>query len=124
MGEGSNDPASKDLLPPDIPTLVQRCLKVEQDRSLSDNSMKELRRYLSEFPSYCQGKNIYFAYELRCPTRPYRRALPRNWRPTPRTSPGKRHTDRRGCSSGLAVCGRGWPVRSETAAERCIVEIV
>ena len=45
MGEGSNDPASKDLLPPDIPTLVQRCLKVEQDRSLSDNSMKEPRRY-------------------------------------------------------------------------------
>jgi site-specific recombinase XerD len=43
---------------------VQRCLKVEQDRSFSDNSMKELRRYLSEFSSYCQGKNIYFADEL------------------------------------------------------------
>jgi len=26
--------------------------------------MKELRRYLSEFSSYCQGKNIYFADEL------------------------------------------------------------
>jgi len=26
-----------------------RCLKVEQDRSLSDNSMKELRRYPDEF---------------------------------------------------------------------------
>ena len=64
MGEDSNDLASKDLLPPDIPTLVQRCLKVEQDRSLSDNSMKELRRYPDEFSSYCQGKNIYFADEL------------------------------------------------------------
>jgi hypothetical protein len=37
LGEGYNDPSSKDLFPPDIPTLVQRCLKVEQDRSLFES---------------------------------------------------------------------------------------
>ena len=64
MRENPNDPASKDLPLPEIPALVHRCLKAEQDRNLSDNSMRGLRRYLSEFSSYCQGKNIYFADEL------------------------------------------------------------
>jgi hypothetical protein len=49
MRENPNDPASKDLPQPEIPTLVHRCLKVEQDRNLSDNSMRGLRQYLSEF---------------------------------------------------------------------------
>ena len=64
MREDSNYTDSHYLPPPDIPTLVQCCLKVEQDQNLSDNSMKGLRRYLSKFSSYCQGKNIYFADEL------------------------------------------------------------
>jgi len=39
MRENPNDPASKNLPLPDIPTLVHRCLKAEEDRNLSDNSM-------------------------------------------------------------------------------------
>ncbi len=64
MRENSNDPAPKDLPLPDIPTLIHRCMKVEEDRNLSDNSMKELRRYLNEFLAYCQSQGISSAEEL------------------------------------------------------------
>ncbi len=64
MRENPNDPASKNLPLPDIPTLVHSCLKAEKDRNLSDNSMKELRRYLNEFSAYCQSQGISSAEEL------------------------------------------------------------
>ena len=64
MRENHNDPASEDLPLPDIPTLTHRCLKAEEDRNLSDNSMKELRRYLNEFSAYCQSQGISSAEEL------------------------------------------------------------
>jgi len=64
MRENPNDPASKNLPLPDIPTLIHRCLKAEEDRNLSDNSIKELRRYLNEFSAYCQSQGISSAEEL------------------------------------------------------------
>jgi len=64
MRENPNDPAPKDLPLPDIPILVHRCLKAEEDRNLSDNSMKELRRYLNEFLAYCQSQGISSTEEL------------------------------------------------------------
>ena len=64
MRENPNDPASKNLPLPDIPTLVHSCLKAEKDRNLSDNSMKELRRYLNEFSAYCQSQGISSTEEL------------------------------------------------------------
>ena len=48
----------------DIPTLVHRCLKAEEDRRLSDNSIKELRRYLNEFSAYCRAQDISSAEKL------------------------------------------------------------
>jgi site-specific recombinase XerD len=64
LRENPNDPASKNLPLPDIPTLIHRCLKAEKDRNLSDNSRKELRRYLNEFSAYCQSQGISSAEEL------------------------------------------------------------
>ena len=37
----------EDLLKDDIDSLIKHCLKVEQDRKLSVNSIKELKRYSS-----------------------------------------------------------------------------
>ena len=42
----------------DIDCLIQRYLKVEQDRKLSVNSLKELKRYLMKFSKYCKVKDI------------------------------------------------------------------
>ena len=42
----------------DIDCLIQRCLKVEQDRKLSVNSIKELKRYLMELCKHCKVKGI------------------------------------------------------------------
>jgi len=43
---------------PTILTLVQNCLKAEERRSLSVNSLKELRRYLKEFTTYCLKQEL------------------------------------------------------------------
>jgi site-specific recombinase XerD len=48
----------------DIPTLVELCLKGEQDRNLSANSLKELRRYLKEFADHCQVESVRSAEEI------------------------------------------------------------
>ena len=48
----------------DIDCLIQRCLKAEQDRKLSANSIKELKRYLMEFGKYCKVKDISFPTQL------------------------------------------------------------
>jgi hypothetical protein len=37
-------------------SLIQQCLKTGQDRNLSENSIKELKRYLMEFGKYCKQK--------------------------------------------------------------------
>jgi len=42
----------------DIDCLIKHCLKVEQDRKLSVNSIKELKRYLMEFGKYCKVNGI------------------------------------------------------------------
>lgn len=55
---------SQDVSQYSIGTLAQRCLKAEEDRSLSANSLKELRRYLKEFVTYCQEQTIASANEL------------------------------------------------------------
>ncbi len=43
---------------PTIYTSVQHCLEAEASRSLSVNSLKELRRYLNEFTTYCQEQKL------------------------------------------------------------------
>ena len=43
---------------PSILTLVQHCLEAEESRSLSANSIKELRRYLKEFTTYCREQEL------------------------------------------------------------------
>jgi len=48
----------------DIPSLVQLCLKTEQDSGLAENSMKELKRYLNEFTKYCDIHDIQSVNEL------------------------------------------------------------
>ena len=48
----------EDLLKNDIDSLIKHCLKVEQDRKLSVNSIKELKRYLMEFGKYCKVNGI------------------------------------------------------------------
>ncbi len=45
-------------------SLIQQCLKAEQDRNLSKNSIKELKRYLMEFGKYCTTKNICLLSDL------------------------------------------------------------
>ena len=55
---------SETLSPPEIPVLMQRCLKAEEDRNMSRNSMKELYRYLSEFSDFCQDRGIESVVEL------------------------------------------------------------
>jgi len=42
----------EDLLKNDINSLIKYCLKVEQDRKLFVNFIKELKRYLMEFGNY------------------------------------------------------------------------
>ncbi len=54
----------EDLPPDDIPTLVRLCLKSEHDRNLSENSLKELRRYLREFADHCQAESLHSGAEL------------------------------------------------------------
>lgn len=48
----------ENLLKNDIDFLIKYCLKVEQDRKLSVNSIKELKRYLMEFGKYCKVNSI------------------------------------------------------------------
>ncbi len=48
----------------DFDSLIKGCLKIEQDRNLSTNSIKELKRYLTEFIRYCKTKNIYSSDDL------------------------------------------------------------
>jgi site-specific recombinase XerD len=48
----------------DIPTLVRQCLDGERDRHLSEKSLKELRRYLTEFADRCRAESIRSALEL------------------------------------------------------------
>jgi len=43
---------------PTILTLVRHCLEAEESRSLSANSLKELRRYLNEFTTYCLKQEL------------------------------------------------------------------
>jgi len=43
---------------PTILTQVQNCLEAEESRSLSANSLKELRRYLKEFTTYCRKQEL------------------------------------------------------------------
>lgn len=43
---------------PAILTLVQHCLEAEESRSLSVNSLKELRRYLKDFTTYCRKQEL------------------------------------------------------------------
>jgi integrase/recombinase XerD len=47
-----------------IPTLVRQCLEGERDRHLSEKSLKELRRYLTEFADHCRAESIGSASEL------------------------------------------------------------
>ena len=55
----------EDMLKNDIDPLIKYCLKVEQDRKLSVNSIKELKQYLMEFCKYCKVKGISFPAQLR-----------------------------------------------------------
>ncbi len=48
----------EDLLKNDIDSLIKHYLKVEQDRKLSVNSIKKLKRYLTEFGKYCKVNGI------------------------------------------------------------------
>ena len=48
----------------DLDSLIKCCLKVEQGRNLSTHSIKELKKYLTEFIRYCKTKNIYRSSEL------------------------------------------------------------
>jgi site-specific recombinase XerD len=48
----------------DIPTLVRLCLESERDRNLSERSLRELRRYLTEFQDHCQAELVCSAPEL------------------------------------------------------------
>ena len=48
----------------DIPSLVQLCLKTEQDSGLAENSLKELKSYLVEFTYHCKSRNIHSVKEL------------------------------------------------------------
>lgn len=49
----------------DFDSLIQRCLKFEQDRNLSPNSIKELKRYLLGFNQYCQSNGICSPKDLK-----------------------------------------------------------
>jgi len=48
----------------DIPTLVRLCLEGERDRGLSEKSLKELRRYLTEFADHCRLESVGSASDL------------------------------------------------------------
>ncbi len=48
----------------DLDSLIKGCLKIDQDRNLSTNSIKELKRYLTEFIRYCKTQNIYSSSDL------------------------------------------------------------
>jgi len=48
----------------DIPALVQLCLSGERDRHLSERSLRELRRYLTEFKDHCRAESVRSASEL------------------------------------------------------------
>lgn len=48
----------------DIPRLVRLCLEGERDRHLSEKSLKELRRYLTEFADHCRAESVGSASEL------------------------------------------------------------
>ena len=48
----------------DISTLVRQCLEGERDRHLSERSLRELRRYLTEFADHCRAESICSASEL------------------------------------------------------------
>jgi len=58
MTANSIAPVSCEMARPTIHTLVQQCLKAEEHRSLSANSLKELRRYLKEFTIYCREQGL------------------------------------------------------------------
>ena len=64
MATNSNSTVSCQIFNPFIPTLVQHCLKAEENRSLSANSLKELRRYLKEFTTYCREQELTSVDEL------------------------------------------------------------
>lgn len=49
----------------DFDSLIQRCLKIEQDRNLSQNSIKELERYLTGFNQYCQTNGVCSPEDLK-----------------------------------------------------------
>ncbi len=49
----------------DFDSLIQQCLKIEQDRNLSSNSIKELKRYLTGFNQYCQTNGVFSPEDLK-----------------------------------------------------------
>ena len=58
MTANSTAPLSCKIPKPTIFSLVQHCLEAEESRSLSVNSLKELRRYLNEFTTYCRNQEL------------------------------------------------------------------
>ena len=48
----------------EINQLVNKCLDIEYQRNLATKSLKELKRYLTEFGEYCKKKEIYSVHEL------------------------------------------------------------
>ena len=48
----------EDLLKNNIDSLIKHCLKVEQDRKLSVNSIKKLKRYLMKFNKNCRTNTL------------------------------------------------------------------
>jgi len=48
----------------DIPSLVQLCLRTEQDSGLAENSLKELKRYFNEFTYHYKSQNVHSVKEL------------------------------------------------------------
>ena len=48
----------------DIPSLVQLCLRTEQDSGLAENSLKELKRYFNEFTCHYKSQNVHSVKEL------------------------------------------------------------
>ena len=53
----------------DIPSLVQLCLKTEQDSGLAENSLKELKRYLLSIIAmpFVKSLGVYAIYMTHAP---------------------------------------------------------
>ncbi len=64
IGQLCEHPRQANVSDLNFDSLIQHCLKTEQDRKLSENSIKELKRYLTEFCDYCTTKGICHSGDL------------------------------------------------------------